>query len=135
MECVFCKIANKEVPAEIVYEDENVIAFLDISPAAKGHTLVVPKEHFEDLTNVPEEIVSKVIRVVKRVTKALKSFNDGVNVLQNNGKAAGQLIPHIHFHIIPRKENDNLEIAKWKANNYDNDEEMKAIAKMIKENL
>ena len=102
-DCPFCRIASGESAASIVYEDENVLAFMDLSPATVGHTLVVPCEHWENIYEVPEETLTKLIAVVKRVSVAVKkTFDaDGIMVIQNNGRAAGQMVFHLHFHVIP----------------------------------
>lgn len=110
MDCIFCKIINREIPAEIVYEDENVLAFLDIRPTTTGHTLVIPKRHTETLLESGEDTLSQMLPAIKKValgvlaaTKAL-----GFNLGCNTGEAAGQIVFHLHFHIIPRYENDGL---------------------------
>lgn len=102
--CIFCKIIAKEIPSSIIYEDEKVIAFLDISQATRGHTLVVPKEHFANIYSIDEETLSHLIKVVQKLSVKLKSKLDanGINVLNNNELSAGQTIEHLHFHIIPR---------------------------------
>ncbi len=105
--CPFCSIVSGEAPASIVYEDEDVLAFMDLSPATVGHTLVVPREHWENIYEVPEETLAKVIAVVKRVSIAIKKSvdTDGIMVIQNNGRAAGQVVFHLHFHVIPANSN------------------------------
>ena len=108
MSCLFCKIANKEIDSKIIYEDEFSIAFLDINPSQKGHLLVIPKKHYQNLGEVPEEELAKLFETVKKMTKLLErrlnvsSFNIG----WNHGKDAGQVINHLHIHIIPRYPND-----------------------------
>lgn len=110
--CVFCKIINNEIPSYKVYEDENVIAILDISQATNGHTLVIPKAHFESMLDISEEVLSNVFMVVKKVTKQLeKTLNIcDFNILNNVGSVAGQTVNHFHVHIIPRRENDSFNI-------------------------
>lgn len=110
--CVFCKIINNEIPSYKVYEDENVIAILDISQATIGHTLVIPKAHFESMLDISEEVLSNVFMVVKKVTKQLeKTLNIcDFNILNNVGSVAGQTVNHFHVHIIPRRENDSFNI-------------------------
>ena len=102
--CVFCAIAAGEIPAFKVYEDELVLAYLDINPFSKGHTLVIPKAHTEGLLDTPDETLAAVVARVKKVAAHLKSALgcDGFNILQNNGEAAGQTVRHVHFHIVPR---------------------------------
>ena len=101
--CPFCKIASGEAHARIVYEDATVMAFLDLSPANVGHTLVVPRKHYENIYQVPEKLLAEMAAVVKRVCVALKKTvgADGIKVIQLNGVAAGQVVMHIHVHVIP----------------------------------
>jgi len=108
MDCLFCKIAKKELEAKIVYEDEVGMAFLDINPCQKGHLLVIPKEHYENLNEVPEEKLAALFEIVKKMTKLLeeKLGASSFNIGWNHGKDAGQVIPHLHIHIIPRYPND-----------------------------
>ncbi|HIP17530.1 MAG TPA: HIT family protein [Methanothermococcus okinawensis] len=111
--CIFCKIAKGEIPAKILYEDEKTLAFLDISPRSKGHTLVIPKEHYETFEELPEEVAIGLIKTIKRVIMKLKSLNpDGYNILNNNRPVAGQEVPHVHFHIIPRYKGEKEEVIK-----------------------
>jgi histidine triad (HIT) family protein len=101
--CIFCKIAQKEASASIVYEDEKVVAFLSIQPINVGHTLVVPKKHYEDIYGIPEEEVAYLYKIVKKLSRAIKKAveAEGIRIVQNNGEAAGQVIFHLHVHIIP----------------------------------
>lgn len=102
---IFTKIINKEIPAEILYEDEKHIAFLDLTPFEKGHTLVIPKKSYETIFEMPEEEYLELSRVVHRVANHLsEKLNSGINIWLNNKEVAGQEIPHLHFHVIPRKE-------------------------------
>ncbi len=103
MNCVFCKIIRGEEPAYVVYEDNDVIAILDKYPINRGHTLVMPKRHYRDITEVPSDELCRVINVTKLVTMAvIKALGvSGVRIIQNNGEDAGQVIFHIHFHVIP----------------------------------
>lgn len=114
-ECIFCKIVRKEIPAAIVYEDDLFIGFLDINPRSKGHTLIVPKEHFERYDDVPEHIQEGLGKVLHAVSKQLVEKLDatGFNILSNNGESAGQVVKHLHFHILPRygKKGHSLEAA------------------------
>ena len=119
-DCVFCKIVSGEIPTQKVYEDEHSLVFLDINPVSKGHTLVIPKTHYESLSHIPEKDFILYMQVVQKVVKALMKYTEGVNVLENNGKDAGQLVPHVHFHIIPRRPGDGLKIGEWRAQ-YDPD--------------
>jgi histidine triad (HIT) family protein len=101
--CAFCKIARKEASANIVYEDENVIAFMSINPINVGHTLIVPKKHYENIYEIPEEEVAHLYKVVKKLAHAVNKAvgAEGIRIVQNNGEAAGQVIFHMHVHIIP----------------------------------
>jgi histidine triad (HIT) family protein len=101
--CVFCRIAQKEAPASVVYEDEKVVAFLSIQPINVGHTLVVPKKHYENIYEIPEEEVAYLYKIVKNLSHAVQKAVDaeGIRIVQNNGETAGQVIFHLHVHIIP----------------------------------
>jgi histidine triad (HIT) family protein len=104
--CIFCKIIQKQAPASVVYEDEQVLAFMDIRPVNDGHTLVIPKQHYVNIYDTPEELLSQMHVVTKRLSSVVKTVTkaDGISIVQQNGKAAGQDIFHIHVHIIPRFE-------------------------------
>lgn len=108
--CIFCRIVRKQAPASLVYEDENVLAFLDIRPLSEGHILVIPKEHYVTIFEAPEELIAQIHRIVKRVAVAVKEVTraDGISIIQQNGKAAGQEIFHLHVHVIPRFEGQKL---------------------------
>jgi len=110
--CVFCQIAAKKIPAKIVYEDDFSIAFLDINPANAGHTLLIPKQHFETVADIPSEQFKEVMDALKRIAVGIPKAtqSEGLNILQNNGKAAGEIIPHVHFHLIPRYKDDGLQL-------------------------
>lgn len=110
--CIFCKIANGEIPSRTVYEDDDFRAILDLGPATKGHTLILPKTHAADLYELPEETAAKVLPVAKKVAEILKDKLGcpGLNLVQNNGVLAGQTISHFHLHLIPRYENDGQKI-------------------------
>ena len=108
--CVFCKIVRKQAPASLVYEGEDVLAFLDTRPLSEGHTLVIPKEHYVTIFEAPEQVVAQLHRIVKRVAQAVREVTkaDGISIIQQNGKAAGQEIFHLHVHVIPRFEGQKL---------------------------
>ena len=114
--CIFCKIIKKEIPCRIIYETEKVLAFLDINPVNPGHTLVIPKKHYELIEQVPEELLAELMKAVKLITPAVKqaTSTDSTNLAVNNGKTAGQLVPHVHFHIMPRHENDGFKLWEGK---------------------
>jgi histidine triad (HIT) family protein len=103
-ECLFCKIAGGEIPSDKVYEDSKFLAFLDINPRNPGHTLVIPKKHYETILDMPDGELGDLLLMVKKVASAVKESMkaDGISVGQSNGRAAGQVIPHVHFHVIPR---------------------------------
>jgi len=134
MDCIFCKIVAGEIPSHKVYQDDNVFAFLDIAPVNPGHTLVIPKKHFVNMEEIPEDELVKLIKVVKKIGKAIKRelAVSGYNVQINNDPVAGQLVPHLHFHIMPRNENDGLKL--WPQDKYQEGEAEQA-AKKIKTNL
>lgn len=108
--CIFCKLANGVFQTNVVYEDDTFTAFLDASPAAKGHTLIVPKHHVANVFEMPDDLGEKIYPVVKKIAARQKEVLgcDGVNVIQNNGQAAGQTVFHFHIHMIPRFENDGV---------------------------
>jgi histidine triad (HIT) family protein len=112
--CIFCKIIQGELPSSIVHEDEHVIAFLDINPINPGHVLIVPKQHYASLKEVPTETAMQLFKVVLDVEKAVWIADgvrcEGTNLLQNNGKSAWQDVFHVHFHVIPRYKGDNFKI-------------------------
>ena len=103
-ECLFCRIAEGEIPAQKVYEDSEHIAFLDINPRNPGHTLVMPKKHYETIMQMPDHEAADIFKVVRKMAVAVKKGMkaDGVSIGQSNERAAGQVIPHVHFHVIPR---------------------------------
>lgn len=108
MECIFCNIAHKKAEAEILYEDDDIISFLDIRPVNYGHTLVIPKKHYDNFLTIPKNELHKVINATQYIAGAVKrSMNaEGFNVVSNNGVSAGQSVYHFHFHIIPRFTSD-----------------------------
>ena len=108
--CVFCQIIRKEAPSSVVFEDAEVVAFMDIRPVAEGHTLVIPRQHYVDIYDTPEEVVANIHKITKRVANAVKKATgaDGISIVQQNGKAAGQDIFHIHIHVIPRFEGQKM---------------------------
>ena len=108
--CIFCKIVRKQAPASIIYEDESTIVFLDLRPLNVGHTLVIPKAHYVDIFDIPEKELSQMHRVSKLVSFGVKKVTkaDGISIIQQNGKAAGQDIFHIHVHVVPRFEGQKL---------------------------
>ena len=133
MDCIFCKIIAGEIPSFKVYEDENVLAFLDIAPVNPGHTLIVPKKHYANMEEIGEEELGSLIVAVKRVGKAIKDGLGaaGYNISENNDPIAGQIVPHLHFHIIPRRQGDGLRL--WPQGKY-GEGEAEEIVKRITHN-
>ena len=132
-DCIFCRIIKGEIPSATVYEDDDVKAILDVNPAARGHVIVLPKKHAANVFEINDEDLSKAICVAKKVAAAQKkAYNcDGINILQNNGEAAGQTVFHLHIHVIPRFADDKDSISvKWKPGGMP--EDMAAIADEIK---
>jgi len=132
-DCIFCKIVAGQLPSCKVYEDADTLAFMDIGPIVPGHTLVIPKIHLDPLTAAPAAILQKLIIVVQEIAQAQFSSlkADGVNVMQANGQAAGQVVPHLHFHVIPRFTADGHHW-NWKPRPYAKREEMGELAEKIK---
>ena len=135
MRCPFCLIAAHRAPAAIVYEDEEFIAFMDKNPASEGHLLVAPKAHYETIMDMDPELVGRLFQLVARLCRAVWAAvkPDGLNVLQNNGLAAWQSIPHVHVHIIPRCHGDPIAV-QWPARPADL-AELEEVAKRIREAL
>ncbi len=119
-DCIFCKIIAGKIPSHAVYEDEHVLSFLDIGPLSRGHTLIIPKGHYVTLDEVPAETAAACGRAAKAVGAAVVASTGcaGWNLLQNNGSVAGQVVMHVHFHIIPRDEGDGLGY-RWPAGKLD----------------
>lgn len=134
-DCVFCKIVAGEIPATKIYEDDVVLAFLDIGPISDGHTLVISKQHVEKLHECPAELLGRVGSHLGKIAQAVASAMDseGYNVLCNNGRAAGQLVDHLHFHIIPRNSGDGV-FRRWPSYEYP-EGKIDEIADKICENL
>ena len=132
--CIFCKISKGEIPCTKIYEDEHVLSFLDISPVHPGHALVILKKHYETITDIPDDEIIPLMHVLQKVCKGVKKGVDseGYNVIMNNYKAAGQLVPHAHFHIIPRFEGDGLK--QWPQGRYKEGQD-KTVAENIKKIL
>lgn len=133
-DCIFCKIVAGELPSVLVYEDRMALAFMDIGPVVKGHVLVIPREHHDPITRTPDELLAHLIAVVRKVAQAqLEGLHaDGINVSQANGRCAGQIVPHLHFHVIPRFDHDGHHW-NWNPKKYDDTDEMKALAEKIRQ--
>ena len=132
--CIFCKIAKGEIKSQKVYEDEETLAFLDINPVNKGHVLVIPKDHYENIFDIPKDKLTKIIEVVQKIAIAIKKMGaDGVNIVSNNGKAADQHVFHLHIHVIPRYYNDGKEMDSIsKRTKYKDENEMIEYANKIR---
>ena len=130
-DCIFCKIANGEIPSATIYEDEDFRVILDIFPASKGHALIIPKKHFADLYEISEEQIQKVAVLAKRLGIKMKEALgfDGLNLVQNNDEAAGQTVFHFHFHLIPRYDNDDVKI-EWASKEL-SEEDKKELIKIL----
>ena len=111
-DCIFCKIANGEIPSSTIYEDADFRVILDLGPATKGHALLLPKKHYANLFELDDEVAGKVLKTAKKVAGQMKDalHADGFNLVQNNGEAAGQTVFHFHMHLIPRYEGDRAGI-------------------------
>ena len=131
--CIFCKIAAGEIPSVTLYEDADFRVIMDIQPASKGHALILPKEHYANIYELPEDLAAKAIVLAKKMITKLTDIVgcDGYNVLQNNGEAAGQTVFHFHMHLIPRYAEDDVTIT-WKAGEL-SDEIKEEILSKIKE--
>lgn len=131
--CIFCKLANGEIPTSTIYEDDDFRVILDASPATKGHALIIPKEHYANLYELDDELVPKAFVLAKKMVKKLTPILgcEGYNIVQNNGEAAGQTVFHFHMHLIPRYEGDGVGLT-WKPGEL-SDEVRDEILKKIKE--
>lgn len=134
-DCIFCKIANGEIPSATIYEDRVCRVILDVNPANKGHALIIPKEHFDNIYSIDAETAAKIFVIATEVAKAQKAEldPDGLNILQNNGEAAGQTVFHFHMHLVPRYIKDNVTMT-WipgKAETEELTELSKALRKRI----
>lgn len=131
-DCIFCKIAAGEIPSRTIYEDEDFRAILDISPASKGHAIILPKHHAANIYELPDEVASKIFVTTKKVAKAMKAAMncEGLNILQNNGKLAGQTVFHLHVHVIPRYQDDQVRFS-WEHGN-PSEAELDEMAETIK---
>jgi len=132
-DCIFCKIAKKEIRSDIIYEDKKTLAFLDNHPASLGHTLVISKAHAETLDKLDEKDLKSLILTVQKISKSVSEFSEGYNVIQNNKEVAGQLVHHAHFHIVPRNDGDGI---RWNRPNPNfSEKETSKIIEKIKSNL
>ena len=132
-DCIFCKLANGVIPTNSIYEDDDFNVILDMAPATKGHALILPKEHADNLYELPEETAGKVLILAKKLAKSMtdKLKCDGFNVVQNNGSVAGQTVFHFHMHLIPRYESDGQNI-NWEPQEI-SAEELKSTKELLAE--
>ncbi len=129
--CIFCKIVSGDIPSSVLYEDEDFKAIMDISPASRGHVIILSKKHFDNLFDLEDDVAARLLIVARKLAMAMKEeLNcDGINLLQNNGEAAGQSVFHIHFHLIPRYKDDKVEIS-WTPGKYKDNEAAELASKI-----
>jgi len=134
-ECLFCKMIAGQIPVTKIYENDDILAFLDIGPISDGHTLIIPKQHFEKLDECPPELLVKVASNLGKISKAVSTAmnSEDYNILCNNGESAGQIIKHVHFHIIPRRKSDDV-FNRWPSYKYP-DGKIEEIAAQIREKI
>lgn len=132
-DCIFCKIVAGEIPCKKIIEDETILAFMDISPLNTGHLLVIPREHFEDILEIQPELYGRLFSMAANIAKAVYEVvaPEGMNVMQLNGKAGNQVVPHLHIHLVPRWTGDGLTICAWEPVMGDM-EKISALAEQIK---
>lgn len=130
-DCIFCKIANGSIPAATLYEDDDFRVILDAGPASRGHALILPKQHYQDLCQLDEAVGAKVLGLAAKIGRAMKSGLGcaGFNLVQNNGEAAGQTVKHFHMHIIPRYEG-GPEMVAWKSGSADAEESAEIVGEV-----
>jgi histidine triad (HIT) family protein len=134
--CIFCRIIQKDIPNAIIYENEKFLAFMDKYPINLGHTLIVPKQHYNNLLDMPTEIVGQMYSLVPILAKAITSVinSDGFNINQNNGKSANQIVPHVHVHIVPRYSAEKIK-GQWPTRKIAKMQELQGLAKKITEKI
>lgn len=134
-DCIFCKIANGEIPSASPFETEDFKVILDVAPANRGHALILPKEHSDNIFELPEDTAAKIFAFATKLAKAIKEETscEGMNLVQNNGEVAGQTVNHFHLHLVPRFKNDDVKVS-WKPGQADFDDNAK-LAEAIKARL
>jgi len=132
-DCIFCKLANGDIPTNVVYEDSDFTVIMDAAPATKGHCLILPKDHYANIYELDDEVAGKAFKLAKKMAKDMteKLGCDGFNIVQNNGEAAGQTVFHFHMHLIPRYEGDNANIL-WEPTHPSEDEQKKILDTLTK---
>lgn len=130
--CIFCKIANGEIPSATLYEDDDFRVILDLAPASKGHALIISKFHAANLYELPDELAAKAMMLAKKMAKKLTEELgcDGLNIVQNNGAAAGQTVFHFHMHLIPRRKDDGVGV-HWKQGTLTEEDKAEILGKMV----
>ena len=131
--CIFCKLANGVIPTNSIYEDEDFKVILDADPATKGHALILPKNHFANLLEADDDVLAKALPIAKRIANRMKEQLNcaGVNIVQNNGEAAGQTVNHLHIHVIPRYEDDpDKTICGWSHQSFSEAEIKDVVSKL-----
>lgn len=134
-DCIFCKIGKGDIPSATVYENSDFKVFMDVSPANRGHVLIIPKEHYDNIFQIDAETAGKLFSLATAVARAVKAETkcEGMNVVQNNGEVAGQTVNHFHLHLIPRFEGDGVSVT-WKQGETEPDE-LQALAKAIRKHI
>lgn len=134
-DCIFCKIANGEIPSATIYENSDFRVILDVSPANRGHALIIPKEHFKDIFDIDAVTAGKLFSLATEVARAMKSVLhcDGLNIVQNNGLIAGQTVFHFHLHLIPRYEGDGIKLT-WEQHESDS-ADLQELAREIRKKI
>ncbi|GHU43200.1 histidine triad protein [Clostridia bacterium] len=131
--CIFCKIITGKIPSKKIYEDEDFLVILDVNPASKGHALILPKEHYANLYELPEDLAAKTMLLAKKMAEHMtkKLSCDGFNLIQNNGEVAGQTVFHFHLHLIPRYQDaENDDLLRWDTLEFTG-EELTAMVKLL----
>ena len=135
-DCIFCKIANGEIGSDTVYEDDMFRVILDLNPGTRGHMLILPKEHYDDIYELPDEVSGRLMGLARKLACAARKglSADGVNLVQNNGEAAGQTVKHFHMHVIPRYADGSEPIVTWTPHDSD-PAEQKELAKRLSDSM
>ena len=135
-ECIFCRINKGEIPSNTIYENEEFRVMLDRFPASKGHILIIPKKHVDDIYDLDPESAGRLFELATRFASIIKRTfgNEGLNLVQNNGKAAGQTVPHYHLHMIPRYKDDQIQLG-WACDEKVSVEQLEEYARQIKEQM
>jgi histidine triad (HIT) family protein len=134
--CIFCRIIQKDIPNAIIYENDKFLAFMDKYPINHGHTLIVPKQHYGNILEMPAELVGEMYSLIPRLANAITSVieSDGFNINQNNGKSANQIVPHVHVHIVPRYSAEKVK-GQWPTRKIAKMQELQNLAQKITESL